>query len=903
VQVSEQEVNRTITLATATDADNPTLTAELVGSGPSSGTLTGFPVTLTSGGTAQTVTYAPTAGQLGVFTFQYRVCDAAPLCTEVKTVSIEVLGKTPVLNGAALNSSFNVETSESVSIALDGVIDPDAVRLAQSLSYTVTLTNSLGTAPTGFAAATTGTGSVTFTAGASSGVEVLKYKACDSNATPNCSSEKSVTINIGTANSPFEVTAGSRSVAIGNANTGTVTLGQFADPITPAATLVYVVTQNAARLSSVSGLNPATGTQTVTYSRPDQSAGTEVVAYKACTTGVTPQRCSPEIVVEVSRTTDIAAPTLAGGDSLVVISETAGTGGGSVNISLAGATSAGHPEFTLTYSLVQGPQNRTGVALVDGPVATLATLPANANATTTTVSYTLRNDLFAGTSDQIIYQVCQNSTPILCSSRTVSIAVIAANDPTTGTISTLDSNTPPLKLTGAESGSKTFNMNLTLADSDSIVACNSVTVISSAPSLIAASTVSEAGPCTFTLTSTAGLSGDADITLQLGGSTMKINADQTSFRTSVLALDNSSPKRAIHVCNGSSVIVGQGPDSSNQSIDGIAACKDFVDSGWDATVALNENQYFRSIDRSKLPDPRNYCIGFKLFGFQGMALCGNGSEPLNLHRNVGTLLVNASTEPATGYRLFPDPVKDHDGQTVGTSGIKKLLTRPANPCGTSGATVASRIVDCSVQNPTTSFWDGSVKGNTGQGLWRLVTVKAIADGDCASGCTEVWRDERTGLLWSDVIVDNSADAVDTYNWCKASGNSNAADAPSQEIDATVCASAANQNQTTPTSVCAEDDVAPSVFALLDARQLLSLGDLRLNTTPKVRWWLPSRADYLRAERHGLRFVLPNFNNEFWTATVSSAASGNAWTFDGGAGGKLSTAARTASKKVRCVGSP
>lgn len=903
VQVSEQEANRTITLATVTDVDNTALTAQLVGSVPSSGTLTGFPVALTSGGTAQTVTYAPAAGQLGLLNFQYRVCDAAPLCTEVKTVSIEVLGKTPVLNGAALNSSFNVATSASVAIALDGVLDPDAVRLGQNLTYTVTLTNSLGTAPTGFAAATTGTGSVNFTAGASSGVEILKYKACDSNSPPNCSAEKSVTINIGTANSPFEVSAGSRSVAIGIAETGTVTLGQFADPTTPSAALVYVVTQNAARLSSVGGLNPASGTpQTVTYTRPDQAAGTEVVAYKACTTGVTPQRCSPEIVFEVSRTTNVVAPALTGGDSLVVVSETVGTGGGSVNISLAGAKSVGHPEFTLTYSLLQGPQNRSGVALVDGPVATLATLPANANATTTTVSYTLRNDLFAGTSDQIVYQVCQNSTPILCTSRTVSIAVIAANDPTTGTISTLDSNTPPLKLTGAEHGSKTFNMNLTLADSDTAVACNSVTIVPSAPSLIAASTVSGTGPCTFTLTSSAGLSGDADISLQLGGSTMKINMDQTSFRTSVLALDNSTPKRAIHICNGSSVTVGQGPDSPNQTINGIAACKDFIASGWDATVELNANQYFRSIDRSKLPDPRNYCIGFKLFGFQGMALCGNGSEPLNLHRDVGTLLVNASTAPAAGYRLFPDSVKDHDGQTVGTSGIKKLLRRPANPCGTSGANVGARIADCATQNPSTSFWDGSVKGNTGQGLWRLVTVKAISDGDCASGCSEVWRDERTGLLWSDEIVDNSADAVDTYNWCRASGNSNAAHAPSQENDAT-CANATNQNQTTPTSLCAEDDIAPSVFATLDVRQLLSLGELRLGTTPKVRWWLPSRADYLRAERHGLRFVLPNIGNEFWTATVSSAASGNAWTFDGGAGGKLSTAARTANKKVRCVGSP
>ncbi|NBO39710.1 hypothetical protein EBU99_14130, partial [bacterium] len=121
----------------------------------------------------------------------------------------------------------------------------------------------------------------------------------------------------------------------------------------------------------------------------------------------------------------------------------------------------------------------------------------------------------------------------------------------------------------------------------------------------------------------------------------------------------------------------------------------------------------------------------------------------------------------------------------------------------------------------------------------------------------------------------------------------------------ICDDSGNQGQgqaapdENPTSLCADH----AAFLSKDARESLSRGNLDLGSTPKIRWWLPTRSDYLRAERHGLRFVLPNISYQFWTSTVSSAVGGKAWIFDGSNGGGFSTSWRFTSKSVRCVGSP
>ncbi len=108
------------------------------------------------------------------------------------------------------------------------------------------------------------------------------------------------------------------------------------------------------------------------------------------------------------------------------------------------------------------------------------------------------------------------------------------------------------------------------------------------------------------------------------------------------------------------------------------------------------------------------------------------------------------TTPA-GNRKVPDINKDDDGYTGGSV---TYATRPTQVCGTVQDTVEARVTHCALQNTTLASWDGSVSGNAGQGLWKLVTY---------NGTHEVWRDERTKLLWSDHLGQT--------NWCRATGSS------------------------------------------------------------------------------------------------------------------------------------
>ncbi|MGZ3770395.1 MAG: hypothetical protein ACXVCR_09845 [Bdellovibrio sp.] len=111
---------------------------------------------------------------------------------------------------------------------------------------------------------------------------------------------------------------------------------------------------------------------------------------------------------------------------------------------------------------------------------------------------------------------------------------------------------------------------------------------------------------------------------------------------------------------------------------------------------------------------------------------------------------NLPTTAGYNYRDVPDQYKDDEGLT----GNVNYALRPQNNCGTSGS-IDARIADCATQNPTRSTWDGSTSSNGGYGTWKLVTRKAANK--------EVWRDERTKLIWSSLVGTG-------VNWCQASGN-------------------------------------------------------------------------------------------------------------------------------------
>lgn len=266
----------------------------------------------------------------------------------------------------------------------------------------------------------------------------------------------------------------------------------------------------------------------------------------------------------------------------------------------------------------------------------------------------------------------------------------------------------------------------------------------------------------------------------------------------------------------------------------------------------------------------NICSGKTIFGRLGTAVCNSVFGDLtasNMHRDVATAQMNLTTEKSTssyprGYREVPDVTKDDESSQA------LRASRPTATCGTTQTSVALRISDCSSLNVAAATWIGSEKGVSGEATWKLVTRTA--------GAKEVWRDERTGLVWSDVVANST--------WCRATGNrqTDAQDGNGQGI----CDPAESGNlggqDASPTSYCSEaaglspaSGVENWTTGVYDGAKG-GMGAVSTGTSPSVRWRAPTLKDALQAEIDGLSFVLPNAWGAFWTATINSNTHNFAW---------------------------
>lgn len=300
-----------------------------------------------------------------------------------------------------------------------------------------------------------------------------------------------------------------------------------------------------------------------------------------------------------------------------------------------------------------------------------------------------------------------------------------------------------------------------------------------------------------------------------------------------------------------------------------------------------------------------------IFGITG-TFSGNGDWGSGAHRNIDTPQIGSAAEAGqyaangslpnlpAGYRTVPKIAIDDDGANPSTNLNVEAVDRTGwgtTSCGLTQATIINRIADCSSIFGGNARWNGAVSGNAGQGVWNLVSRSGAKSG---SKGREVWRDERTGLLWSSVVGTAT-------NWCKASGSSNATNvsASIKESDpSSICDNGTHQNQTTAISGCFEGTGFTTTDASID-----NLGKVGMNlagsaTSPKVAWRLPTLYDYEVADANGLRFVLSdlgaNGNLDEWTATISSSIRSRAWIYNG-AQGVHSTKARTLTSAFRCVG--
>lgn len=299
-----------------------------------------------------------------------------------------------------------------------------------------------------------------------------------------------------------------------------------------------------------------------------------------------------------------------------------------------------------------------------------------------------------------------------------------------------------------------------------------------------------------------------------------------------------------------------------------------------------------------------------IFGVTG-TFSGNGDWGSGAHRNIDTPQIGSAAEAGqyagngslpnlpSGYRTVPKIAFDDDGKDNSNLNLEAVDRTGwgTTTCGLTQDAVINRIEHCSTIFGANARWNGAVSGNASQGIWQLVSRSGAKSG---SKGREVWRDERTGLLWSSVIGTAT-------NWCKAAGSSNATNvsASIKEADvSSICDSGTYQNQTTAISGCYEGTGFTTTDAAID-----NLGKVAMNlagsaTAPKVAWRLPSLYDYEVADMNGLRFVLPdigaNGNLDEWTATLSSSIRSRAWIYNGEQG-VHSTKARTLTSAFRCVG--
>jgi hypothetical protein len=293
----------------------------------------------------------------------------------------------------------------------------------------------------------------------------------------------------------------------------------------------------------------------------------------------------------------------------------------------------------------------------------------------------------------------------------------------------------------------------------------------------------------------------------------------------------------------------------------------------------------------------NICSTKSILSLTGTAICNSTFGDLvssGMHRNRATLQMTLATEKSAssytaGYRSIPDVMLDDDGYDPSSPIIK--AARPGTICGTSDATVEARIGDCLIKNGASATWTGATNGITGEATWKLVTRTASAN--------EVWRDERTGLLWGDSV---------TATWCRASGNAqtDAQDGAGDAICDPADPNGYGAQDATPTSVCAEEG---SLLPALGGENWTTgvyddskggMGAIASGTSPSVRWRLPTKYDWQTADNDGIRFVLPNMNNSFWSATVYSYGRDYALVFDGYSG-LIGSDYRNNGYGVRCVG--
>ncbi|MBL7664456.1 MAG: DUF1566 domain-containing protein [Bacteriovoracaceae bacterium] len=276
---------------------------------------------------------------------------------------------------------------------------------------------------------------------------------------------------------------------------------------------------------------------------------------------------------------------------------------------------------------------------------------------------------------------------------------------------------------------------------------------------------------------------------------------------------------------------GDRPDIQNQAVENSTTIS-----------TLQRSQAFRT-------------SGKKQYFESELAVLARGDKPLTDFHYFNLPTIANHNEGSKNIPVGPDSI-DCDGDDVDADTLDEFR----NYCRSRLATKKRT-------------WFGSENGTAGEGDWRMV-AKIISAGKGY----EVWEDLSTGLIWSDIVTEET--------WCKASGNRDAA--------------------------CSPADLATlPCFGSADVQ--VEMGKGNLNKIAKViDWRLPTRNEYLQADLNGIRNVIPAFRRSLtapasttnpvlvWTATTDSQDNTKAWLYDGRYG-VLSSETMTEERSVICVG--
>ena len=331
------------------------------------------------------------------------------------------------------------------------------------------------------------------------------------------------------------------------------------------------------------------------------------------------------------------------------------------------------------------------------------------------------------------------------------------------------------------------------------------------------------------------------------------------------------------------------------------------------------------LDNATLPTNNNYLDLDFLTGrevatikdaMSGSELYSNNYSviPLPLYESDGAYVPchydaswNCDTTDLSGHSNFRHYLVTIVGAKMNKDNPGSFTSRQnvVSPCGLTG-NIEARISDCKTVNGDWAFYNGAQYGQAGEGNWSLVSVL-----DDSGTKYEVWRDERTKLIWSDKTNSN-------YNWYRASGYSKPSAVSKRETQHSSepgeleNSAPYNVNQilqpSNPISVC------PDVTGSPGAGEITAGGGHYTNYNPNpetafkanlnyshhIIWKLPSMDDYKLADVNGIRKVLPKMNYLFWTSTSRSDNRADVWQFKGDFG-DIQYNSRHNNGAVRCVG--